>query len=451
MGSQTTFANGRGIVHKGSGGMSVIAPDVCKTPPVGTPIPYPNIGKASDLTGGPTTVTNDGQMLAVKGAKLSTSYGDEAGVGGGLKSQVNRGECEFVSYSFDVFCEGKNVVRVGDALTQNKENAVGGIDMGEGVAMSGDHKEGKCPFCCEKQPKKPYKTYPGKENNGGILGRLLANPGKLTVEQVGARPKDGDPEKGNQSDVEPAPDPDTTYPIWIDCKGKGDEGDGKNTFGIYSSEAHHLISGKQALRWHKFEGWICKELEKGEEAGDRKEILEEDTGYSVNNAANGFWCPSIPKGFRKIDKGYKFKRSWGSLDDSAEGQAIRRDAAFRAMRGVKIQFHCGPHDIDGADGYKKYNEYLIDRLNKLFDEMEGFSKTCPVCGKNKKKEAKYTPTVRANKLLDRLSFHMKCRITGEPKDWVIFISRLAKDLYEEEKKSIKPEKSATPTLKAGAI
>ena len=42
--AQTTFCNTRGIAHKGSGGMSTVFPDVCKTP-VGSavvPIPYPN-------------------------------------------------------------------------------------------------------------------------------------------------------------------------------------------------------------------------------------------------------------------------------------------------------------------------------------------------------------------------------------------------------------------------
>lgn len=33
--SQSTFVNGRGIAHKGSGGMSAVFPDVCKTPDFG--------------------------------------------------------------------------------------------------------------------------------------------------------------------------------------------------------------------------------------------------------------------------------------------------------------------------------------------------------------------------------------------------------------------------------
>ena len=125
--SQTTFANSRGIVHKGSGGMSMVLPDVCKTPsPAGpVPIPYPNIGQASDTSQGPTSVKTDGQMPMVKGAKYSRSSGDEAGTAGGVLSNVNMNECEFLMYSFDVKFEGKNVCRLGDPLWHNKKNILG--------------------------------------------------------------------------------------------------------------------------------------------------------------------------------------------------------------------------------------------------------------------------------------------------------------------------------------
>jgi hypothetical protein len=124
--SQTTFANSRGIAHKGSGGMSIAVPDVCKTPtPAGpVPIPYPNIGQASDTSQGPTTVTVDGQMPMVKGAKYTKSSGDEAGTAGGVMSSVNMNECEFMLYSFDIKFEGKNVCRMGDSLFHNKKNIV---------------------------------------------------------------------------------------------------------------------------------------------------------------------------------------------------------------------------------------------------------------------------------------------------------------------------------------
>lgn len=124
---QTTFANSRGIVHKGSGGISIVFPDVCKTPvgPSVVPIPYPNIGKASDTSKGPKSVKTDKKMPMVKGAKYSTSTGDEAGVQKGIISSKTKGECEFMMYSFDVKFEGKNVCRLGDPLFHNKKNIMG--------------------------------------------------------------------------------------------------------------------------------------------------------------------------------------------------------------------------------------------------------------------------------------------------------------------------------------
>jgi hypothetical protein len=126
---QTTFANSRGIAHKGSGGMSMVFPDVCKTPappsPSPVPIPYPNIGRSSDTSQGPNTVKTDGQMPMVKGAKYARSSGDEAGTLGGVMSNVNMNECEFMMYSFDVKFEGNNVCRLGDPLFHNRKNTLG--------------------------------------------------------------------------------------------------------------------------------------------------------------------------------------------------------------------------------------------------------------------------------------------------------------------------------------
>ncbi len=123
----TTFANCRGIAHGGSNGMSTIFPDVCNTPsPAGpVPIPYPNIGKSSDTSSGPTSVTTDGQMPMTQDAKYKMSTGDEAGSALGVMSGKIKGTCEFMLYSFDVQFEGKNVCRLGDPLFHNDKNGMG--------------------------------------------------------------------------------------------------------------------------------------------------------------------------------------------------------------------------------------------------------------------------------------------------------------------------------------
>jgi hypothetical protein len=121
---QTTFCNMRGIVHKGSNGMSIVFPDVCKTPSPGgpIPIPYPNTGMSSDTSKGPTTVKVDGQMPMTKDAQYIKTTGDEPGTLGGLVSSTFKSVAEFMLYSFDVKFEGKNVCRMGDSMWHNKKN-----------------------------------------------------------------------------------------------------------------------------------------------------------------------------------------------------------------------------------------------------------------------------------------------------------------------------------------
>lgn len=128
-----TYVNGRGAVHGGSGGRSVAGPDVCKTPAPGSPVPVPyvNLGQSADTVDGPSSVTIEGHMPMVKGAKYRKSSGDQSGSVGGLISGTTGGECEFVTYSFDVSIEGRNACRLGDQLTHNKKNAVGGLEIGE--------------------------------------------------------------------------------------------------------------------------------------------------------------------------------------------------------------------------------------------------------------------------------------------------------------------------------
>jgi hypothetical protein len=124
---QTTFVNMRGVVHKGSMGMSIVFPDVCKTPtPAGPiPIPYPNIGKSSDTSKGPKKVKTDKKMPMVKGATYMMTAGDEAGSAMGVVSSKIKGVAEYMMYSFDVKFEGKNACRMGDPLFHNKKNIMG--------------------------------------------------------------------------------------------------------------------------------------------------------------------------------------------------------------------------------------------------------------------------------------------------------------------------------------
>jgi hypothetical protein len=123
--NSTTF----GVVHKGSMHIAKnTAPDVCKTPSPGGPVPIPYpviISMASNLANGTTTVKADGgNMIAVKGCEYSMCTGDEPGTAGGVVSSTFKKEAKFILFSFDVKMDGKNACRLGDKMTMNHQNTV---------------------------------------------------------------------------------------------------------------------------------------------------------------------------------------------------------------------------------------------------------------------------------------------------------------------------------------
>lgn len=118
----TVFANGKSILHKGHGKTQLaIAPDVCKTPSPGgpVPIPYPNMSADRNLTKGAETVTINGNPVANTDSQLSRSNGDEAGTAGGIMSSKNMGTFGWSAGSMDVEAEGKGVIRMLDPLLTN--------------------------------------------------------------------------------------------------------------------------------------------------------------------------------------------------------------------------------------------------------------------------------------------------------------------------------------------
>ncbi len=117
----STTVNGRTVVHRKSAGALATFPDVCLTPTPGgpVPIPYPNLARSADLTGGAETVTVDGCPVAVQDSVFSRSTGDEPGTQKGVISQAQGGEARFLNWSFDVKVEGKGVCRLLDPMASN--------------------------------------------------------------------------------------------------------------------------------------------------------------------------------------------------------------------------------------------------------------------------------------------------------------------------------------------
>ncbi len=124
MATNRTLINDRSPVTKVSGGTVLTFPDVCKTPSPGgpVPVPYPNVAKSAALADGSATVTIDGAPVCLKGSKLATSTGDEAGSLGGVVSGKVKGKATPVTWSSNVFIEGQPVVLNGDLFVSNNKN-----------------------------------------------------------------------------------------------------------------------------------------------------------------------------------------------------------------------------------------------------------------------------------------------------------------------------------------
>ncbi len=114
--------NKRTVVHGQSSGVAVAFPDACKTQvgPATVPIPYPNIAMSTDTSDGSSDVKMDGEKIMLSSSNFSASKGDEAGSLKGVVSSKTSAKAEFISYSFDVKVEGKNVPRLADPMVHNK-------------------------------------------------------------------------------------------------------------------------------------------------------------------------------------------------------------------------------------------------------------------------------------------------------------------------------------------
>ncbi|NRB42421.1 MAG: DUF4150 domain-containing protein [Pseudomonadales bacterium] len=176
----TTLVNGKSPVTKGSGGTVIAAPDICKTPTPGgpVPIPYPNISKSSDLAKGSKKVMIDGHPVCLSTSNFSTSTGNEAGTaGGGVASSKTKGIAEPILYSFDVKINGKPVVRNNDLFLANNKNTPPAVLMQGQIAAfaavfasAEEIVPAKCEFCGEDEH-----TFSSKKGTNNGSGTLLAN------------------------------------------------------------------------------------------------------------------------------------------------------------------------------------------------------------------------------------------------------------------------------------
>lgn len=225
----------------------------------------------------------------------------------------------------------------------------------------------------------------------------MEDPGKLTSQQSGARPQTSAVDSDGYTQEQEKPE---------------SRKEDKTKF--YTHQAHHLISGNQALKGSPMEKWILA-----------SEKNEKDTGYSVNCTGNGFWAPSVPK---------EFVGKWGPKKNVLT-DAERQQQAELVMADAGAQAHIGPHNVadpddPNGDKHTTYDKYVKRRLTQVSNQIHAWSKVCYLCEENKKNDQKPQVNYRAHNALDRLSDHLQKKITGSRARWRIFLSKYALEYHK---------------------
>lgn len=119
------------------------SPDVCLTPlgPVMVPVPYQIVAILDDACMASDDVKFAGEPALVKDRSMVMKVvGNEAGVGGGIKSGHNRWLVEFDEGSSLIHINGQEVVRHGDTCWMNGRNTRGKVicteEMGPACSIS---------------------------------------------------------------------------------------------------------------------------------------------------------------------------------------------------------------------------------------------------------------------------------------------------------------------------
>jgi len=107
------------------GGTCLGAPDVCKTPTPGgpVPVPYPNTAMVNQATKASKKVKFVGKPVVIKKSEIPKSMGDEAGTAGGVVSGVNMNKVTYKKCSSKVKAEGSPVAHLTSMTGHNGANA----------------------------------------------------------------------------------------------------------------------------------------------------------------------------------------------------------------------------------------------------------------------------------------------------------------------------------------
>jgi len=263
-----------------------------------------------------------------------------------------------------------------------------------------------CPFCPGKEDKHEWKTFKGKDNSSSKLRESMNYPTRNEgVQEKGARPKDG---------VYPRQSGDTANdPLML----KGTDSIYNDAiYGDYGNEAHHCISGNEIMKGEALEKIIANENGK----------YKGQTGYTINNAANGVFLPSYPNQFKGA------KGTWADKSDEKKYEIMKPAMASG-------QAHIGKHKGHEHAAGQDYPLAIKDELDALKKRILNKQEECPFCVEDDgKPKDPFVPPYKVNVWLDKLSKDIKTELKSPVEKWPYFISKYAKMYYEEKTKSDEP-------------
>ncbi|KVN21663.1 type VI secretion protein [Burkholderia pyrrocinia] len=108
-----------------AGGMAMAGSDVCKTPPLAIPVPYPNIANQCEAVPNVPTIIYCGGPVHNLNTIIPVTHGDESGSMGGAASGTVAGPSRHVTGSGKVMIQGAPQTRLTDTNLPNNQNTAG--------------------------------------------------------------------------------------------------------------------------------------------------------------------------------------------------------------------------------------------------------------------------------------------------------------------------------------
>jgi hypothetical protein len=108
-----------------AGGIDMAPSDVCKTPPWGTPVAYPNQANGSEAIPNVTTIIFVGGPVHNLNTVIPVTHSDEAGTMGGVASGIFAAQSKHTTGASTIVIQGSPVTRMNSVNLPNSQNTAG--------------------------------------------------------------------------------------------------------------------------------------------------------------------------------------------------------------------------------------------------------------------------------------------------------------------------------------